>query len=154
MSCCWGVSEYACGSYRCELAPHSYFVIMYNAAFCFQDFVLKKLLAKKKVTNIGVAELKIAAILIVAMALSVTGMVTYIFADMGVLVEGAAFITCVGSGGSNCSQLKDRLNIISMTLPATSTLLSLLPVVMILFACDVKTFKNVTRALSTGTQNN
>ena len=115
--------------------------------------MLKKLLAKRKVTNIGVAELKIAAILIVTMALSVTGMVIYIFADLEVLVvEGGAFIICVGSGGSNCSQLKDRLNIINMTSPAISTLLTLLPVVMILFVCDVKTFKNVTRALRTGTQ--
>ena len=113
--------------------------------------MLKKLLAKKKVTNIGVAELKIAAILIVIMALSVTGMVTYIFADREALVDAGIFTICVGSGGSNCS-LKDGVNIISVTMPITFILLSLLPVVLILFACDVKTFKKVTRALRTGTQ--
>ena len=114
--------------------------------------MLKKLLAKKKVTNIGVAELKIAAVLIVIMAFSVTGMVTYIFIDMELFVESAAFITCVGSGGSNCYQLTDRINIISVTFTTTFTLLALLPVAMILFACDMKTFKKVTRALRIGTQ--
>ena len=109
-------------------------------------------MAKKKVTNIGVAELKIAAILIVIMALSVTGMMTYILADMEAMFETNAFTICVGSGGSNCSQLQDRLNIISMTLPVTFTLLSLLPVTVILFTCDVKAFKKVVKAWRSETQ--
>ena len=92
------------------------------------------------------AELKITALIIVNMALGVIGLVTYIFADMEVVVEGTAFIICVGSGGSNCSQLKERINIISMTLPTTFTLLSLLPVVAILVTCDVQAFKNMARA--------
>ena len=104
--------------------------------------MLKKLLAKKKVTNVGVAELKVAGILLVYMALGVTGLITYIFADMEVVVEGSAFVTCVGGGGSNCSELKDRITKISMTLPATISLLSLVPVVVILFTCDVQAFKN------------
>ena len=111
-----------------------------------QDFVLKKLLAKKKVTNVGVAELKITAILIVNMGLGVTGLVTYIFADMEIIAEGNAFVNCLGVGGSNCSQIKDRLNTINITLPATFILLSLLPVVVIVFTCDVHSFKKMFRA--------
>ena len=114
--------------------------------------MLKRLLAKKKVTNVGVAELKIFAILIVIMAFTVTGMVTYMFADTKIHFEGFSFFTCVGGGGSNCSQLKDRLNIISMTLPATFTLLSLVPVAVILFTCDVQALKKVAKTLSTETQ--
>ena len=87
--------------------------------------MLKKLLSKKKVTNVGVAELKITAILIVNTALGVTGLVTYTFADMEVVLEATAVLFCIGSGGSNCYQGTDRLNIISITLPATFILLSL-----------------------------
>ena len=108
--------------------------------------MLKKLLAKKKVTNVGIAELKITAIIIVNMALGLTGLVTYIFADMEIVAEGNAFVTCVGSGGSNCSQIKDRINTINITLPATFILLSLLPVVVIVFTCDVHSFKKMVRA--------
>ena len=116
--------------------------------------MLKRLLAKKKVTNVGVAEIKIAVILIIIVALGVTGMMTYILADMEVLVEAGAFIACVVSGGSNCSQVTERLNIISMTLPATFTLLSLVPVAVILFTCDVQAFKKVAKAWRTETQKN
>ena len=106
----------------------------------------------KKVTNVGVAELKVTAILVVNTALGVTGLVTYIFADMEVLAESAAFIICVGSGGSNCSELKDRINKIGMTLPVTYTLLSLLPLMIILITCDVQAFKNRARYWNTWTQ--
>ena len=107
--------------------------------------MLKKLLSKKKVTNVGVAELKITAILIVNTALGVTGLVTYTFADMEVVLEATAVLFCIGSEGSNCYQGTDRLNIISITLPATFILLSLLPVVAILFTCDVHSLKKMAR---------
>ena len=107
--------------------------------------MLKKLLAKKKVTNIGVAELKITALIIVNLGLGVVGLVTYIFADMEVIVEGGAFAFCVADGGSNCSQLKDRINTINITSPITFTFLALVPVMAIVVTCDVQAFKNKAR---------
>ena len=103
--------------------------------------MLKRFLAKKKVTNVGVAELKIFAILIVLMAFTVTGMVTYMIADTKINVEGFVFVTCVGGGGSDCSQMTEKINIIRKALPATFTLLSLVPVAVILFTCDVQALK-------------
>ena len=112
--------------------------------------MLKKLLAKKKASNVGAAELKITAILITNMGLSVTGLVTYTLADTEVITEGRVFAFCEASGGPNCDL--GGVDTFNITVPVTFALLSLLPMVAILLSCDIQAFKKAIKSLRSGTK--
>jgi len=103
--------------------------------------VLKKLLAKKKfkMSDIGIAELKITVILIIALALGVVGLVTYTFADGVAFSTSAEYVVCVSNGGSNCSL--GRLGVFNYTTPIIVLLLALLPMASILLMFDFQSCK-------------
>lgn len=113
--------------------------------------MLKKLLAKKKVSNVGLAELKITAILITNMAVSVIGLVNFTLADPRVMTEARSFVFCEASGGQNCNL--GEVNTLNITLSVNLAFVSFLPMVGILLSCDIQAFKKVAKVVTSSTRN-
>ena len=104
--------------------------------------MLKKLLARKKMVNVGKGELKIAFVIIYSIIVGVMGLVVYIMAHLVRVGSTPSnfekYLICESAGTSaDCS--------LDMTIPnlilVTHILVSLLPVVMLLFVCDLHAFK-------------
>ncbi len=99
-------------------------------------------MAKKKVRKVGVAQLKTAFIVIYYIIIGVSGMVVYTDSSTGSPYERIRdFVECENSGASECvleGGLTLATDIISTTI---FVIISLLPVVAILFTCDPKVFK-------------
>ena len=104
-----------------------------------QEFVLKKLLARKKVGNVGKAEIKITAIIIYYVLVGVMGLVNFIMRFNTDAIS--QYIVCQSSGKESCQEEFNisKNDILIMAAPAV--MVSLIPVVAILFSCDPKAFK-------------
>lgn len=106
--------------------------------------MLKRLLAKRKVTNnIGKAEIKITALTIYITIMSIFGLVAYTNLITSNYVEDAAeFIVCESTGQAGCQQILPESFQVTMKLMTTfQIMLSIIPVVLILFVCKPQAFK-------------
>ena len=112
-----------------------------STKFYFQEFFLKKVLAKKKGGRAGKAQLKISAIIIYYIFLGVTGLVafTYYEASESQRVMVAEHIICESSGTLDC-ELSFDIGVRTLSVLVIMAL-SFLPVMVILFSCDPKVFK-------------
>ena len=102
---------------------------------------MKKVLARKKVRNVGLAELKITILVIIETALGVTGLVTYSLADGQLFDAAFRYFTCLGSEEPNCDL--GALTTFNFMIPLIFILLSLLPMAVILLSCDLQTCKKL-----------
>ncbi len=107
----------------------------------FQEFVLKKLLARKKVGRVGKAQIKIMAVIIYYTILGVMGLVAYTVFEVAdsyrkTIVQ---YVLCESTGLSECEVTNDNTILILSKL--VIIMISLLPVVAILFNCDPKAWK-------------
>ena len=101
--------------------------------------MLKRLLAGKKVRNVGLAELKLTLTLIFKMAISAVGLVSYSLIDIELFNEFTAYILCESRRGPDC--VLDSVNIFNVGLPITFIMLSIVPMLSIMLSCDFKTCK-------------
>ena len=105
---------------------------------CLQNLILKKLLTRKKVGNVAKAQLKITAITIHYTLLGVMGLATVTYFDADFFTEVLDYIVCQSTGRASC----DVQGIASLDevlfLAAVIILLSVLPIVVILFSCDAQ----------------
>ena len=107
-----------------------------------QEFILKKLLARKKVGNVGKAEIKITAIIIYYVLIGVMGLATTTYFERYNTDAISQYIVCQSSGMESCQEvLHIRSNDEIFAVAASIVVLSFLPVVVILFNCDPKAFK-------------
>jgi hypothetical protein len=114
-------------------------------------FVLKKLLFKKKVVNIGKGELKITALFLYTLVLGVMGLVVYSRVDLAqndISLED--FLICGISGRLDCTlpQSTKELSILSVSVTA---LLCFYPAVAFLVHLDPRSCKR-TKTLGAKTQ--
>ena len=107
---------------------------------------MKKFLTKKKVRNVGTAELKITIFALFIIVLGLIVLVTYTLVSNNLFTEAAnQFWLCHATEESNCKLgLLLTFNII---VPLIFIFLSLLPVIGILFSCDVQACKKKTKSL-------
>ena len=126
-----------------------------------QEFVIKKLLAGKKLINVGRGEMKIALVIIFVMINGIINMIVYTrghLARSSSLLVLEEHLICESMGQSaECTPIEES-EISDLTL-AGGVILSLFPVVVILVTCDLrackkrkqskrKTLKNVTSTTS------
>ena len=104
-----------------------------------QEFVLKKLLAKKRVVNIGKGEVKIAVLIAFYILLGVIGLAIHTRNDF--LKDGTRqrdleeFLICESDGSSNCVL---KISTHEILVIVVNVLLGFLPVGAILINCDLK----------------
>ena len=110
-----------------------------------QEFVLKKLLARKKVGNVGKAEIKITAIIIYYVLVGVIGLVDFMRFNADAISQ---YIVCQSSGKESCQEEFNisKNDIFFMATPIV--MVSLIPVVAILISCDPKAFKTKFQAIT------
>ena len=114
-----------------------------NKCMIFQELVLKKLLAKRKVTNnIGIAEIKIIALTIYIIIMSIFGLVSFTNLITSDYIEDAAeFIVCESTGQEDCQEISDSFGAIKKLTTTFQIMLSIIPVALILFVCNPQAFK-------------
>ena len=106
-----------------------------------QEFVLKKLLARKRVAKVGTAQLKITAVLIYYTVIGVMGLVTATLSFTSYATKSTReaitqYILCENSGESDCKLDSAIVSNVGNLSVAVIVLFSFLPVVAILFSCD------------------
>ena len=106
-----------------------------------QEFVLKKLLARKKVGNVGKAEIKITAIIIYYVLVGVMGLAAYTYFMRFNTDAISQYIVCQSSGKESCQEEFSISKNDTFFMAAPIVMISLIPVVAILFSCDPKAFK-------------
>lgn len=110
-----------------------------------QEFVLKKLLSKKKVVNVGKGELKLSLMITYYVILGVIGLV--VFSEIHTLSsEQADYFICGGSGRLDCRLDLAVQNSLVIT---TNVLLSFFPAAVILTTCDLTVCKRKLRKTKT-----
>ena len=103
--------------------------------------MLKKLLSRKKVGKAGKAEIKISFILIYYVVIGVLGLVTLTYLEAeSAISELANFFICEGLHLANCSKHLD-INAFEELSIVIIVMLSLLPVVALIFSCNIQTIK-------------
>ena len=114
-----------------------------------QEFVLKKVLARKKVGNVRKAEIKVTAIIIYYVLLGVMGLVAFTYFMRLNADAISQYIVCQSSGKESCQEefSISKNDIFFMAAPIV--MVSLLPVVAILFSCDPKAFKTKFQVITT-----
>ena len=105
--------------------------------------MLKKLLAKRKVTNVTKAQIKVTTHTIYIVIMSIIGLVAYTDLITNSYIEDATdFILCESTGqASDCQQTLDSFVTIMKLLTAFFTMLSFNSVVLILLVCNPQAFK-------------
>ena len=110
---------------------------------------MKKLLARKKVGNVGKAEIKIAAIIIYYIIVGVMGLAAYTYFAPFNADAISQYIVCQSSGKESCQEEFSISKNDIFFRAAPIVMLSLLPVVAILFSCDSKAFKTKFQVITT-----
>jgi hypothetical protein len=101
-----------------------------------QEFVLKKLLARKKVVNVGKGELKIMGLIIYYLVLGVIGLAVFGTSDNISALE--PFLNCQATSERDCVFETPIQYILSIVV---EVLLALFPVATILASCNPKAIK-------------
>ena len=93
-----------------------------------QEFILKKMLARKKVGNVGKAEIKIAAIIIYYILIGVMGLAAFTYFMNYQTDAFSQYIVCQSSGKESCQEefSISKIDIFFMATP--SVMVSFLPV--------------------------
>ena len=101
---------------------------------------MKKLLARKKVRNVGKAEIKIIAIVTYYTIVGVMALVNTTYFDEYSYQPVIDYIVCQSTGMASC---QEELHILEevFILATIIVMISFLPVVVILFSCDLRAFR-------------
>lgn len=114
-----------------------------------KEFVLKKLMARKTVPKVGKAQVKITFIIIYYVLVGVMGLVTFTYyrASSTYRETIVEYILCEISGMQDCIlDLGVIYDIISALTTTVIMMISLLPVMAILFSCNPQACKKKTLA--------
>ena len=99
------------------------------------------MLARKKVGNVGKAEIKITAIIIYYLLVGVMGLVTFTYFRRYNSDAFLQYIVCQSNGKESCQEESRISNNEIFAVGASIVVISFLPVVVILFNCDPQAFK-------------
>ena len=114
-----------------------------------QEFVIKKLLAGKRMINVGKAELKIALVITFTVFSGIVNLVAYTRGDLRTtesLRSIQEHLVCESMGESaDCAPIVESE--LSQLIIAGLVVLSFIPVVVLLVTCDLRTSVASTRSL-------
>lgn len=121
----------------------------------FKEFVLKKLLARKKTGNVGKAQIKITAVIMYYTLQGVTGLVTlaYFIANRSDAGQStlAEYITCGNKGLPDCALIFGSTDAVHIFAVISTVMLSFVPLLALLFNCDLQSWRRKGRGRSTTT---
>lgn len=109
----------------------------------FQEFVLKKLVARKKIGKVGKAQIKISIILIYYTVLGVVGLVSLTYFEVKIFnSEGLReFFLCESLGNPDCFLDVAPIKNIKALSVSVIVMLSFLPVIVLIFSFDYQACK-------------
>lgn len=112
---------------------------------------MKKLLAGKKVGNVGKAEVKMAMVVFYYVVIGAVSLVTFTYVE----VKGKAnrdtlakLILCEGMGNLDCDVNLERLDTLDVLSALSISMVALLPIVVVVFNIDTEAIKKKRRSFS------
>ncbi len=116
-----------------------------------QEFVLKKLIAGKKVSKVGRAEVKMAVIVSYYIIVGVLCLYTFTYFEVKAKANRdglAELFLCESNGNSDCGDIDiDSVNILNVQAVAAIVMIAFFPVVALLFSYDTKTYRKIRGSL-------
>ena len=119
--------------------------------FIMQEFVLKKLIARKKVGRVGKAEVKMAVIVLYYIIMGVLGLVTFTYYEVktkGNRESLAELFLCESTGNLDCNVDLQNIEMFSVLAVAVVVMLASSPVIAVIFSFDPKSCRRDKQSLT------
>lgn len=119
---------------------------MFN--YCLsQEFVLKKLIAGKKVSKVSKAEIKMVVVVLYYIIAGVLCLYTFTYFEVKAKANRdslAELFLCESSGNSECGDVNiDSVDLLNVQAVAVIVMVAFFPVVALVFSYDTKTYNKV-----------
>ena len=113
--------------------------------------MLKKLLAGKKVGNVGKAEVKMSIVVFYYVVVGAMSLVTFTYievigkANRDLITE---LFLCEAMGNDNCDINLNRLDALDVLAALSINMVAILPIIVVIFSIDTEAVKKKKRSLS------
>ena len=113
--------------------------------------MLKKLLAGKKVGNVGKAEVKMSIVVFYYVVVGAMSLVTFTYievvgkANRDLITE---LFLCEAMGNDNCDINLNRLDALDVLAALSINMVAILPIIVVIFSIDTEAVKQKKRSLS------
>ena len=113
--------------------------------------MLKKLLAGKKVGNVGKAEVKMSIVVFYYVVVGAMSLVTFTYIEVIGKANRDIFtelILCEAMGNGNCDVNLTRLDALDVLAALSINMVAILPIIVVIFSIDTEAVKQKKRSLS------
>ena len=113
--------------------------------------MLKKLLAGKKVGNVGKAEVKMGMVVFYYVVVGAMSLVTFTYIEVVGKEYSDTFtelILCEAMGNGNCDVNLTRLDTLDVLAALSINMVAILPIIVVIFSIDTEAVKKKKRSLS------